>query len=332
LTSIAGLVASLILKSFPQLYGIKVPQEKSTTIEETIKSVPHFLQRIEVAIMGDGETTLVTQVQKLRVSTTDGLDALNKSFHKFAEKVVADSTQHLVDSLTQVMENFNTKINEQFGDNFKQLNEGVGKMLEWQREYTSRVETMTAQFAQVLTGIEACTQMVATIVDKSSEFQNTARNLQVLLNNLNTSLVGIESIANHAETVMPTIQATMNNLTEKFSVAVQGAVSTNNSMLTTQKQAVNDQINVFVRTYNDIGVRQKVLMDGLAQNMEKLLQDSTMRLSDQVRELDRGIVAELNSSLEIFGRNLTGLSQKIVDSYGQLADKFQTLTQIPNNV
>jgi hypothetical protein len=143
LTSIAGLISSLILKSFPQVYGIQIPMSDSKKDETNIETMINILSRIEKSIAGEGETTLVTQVQKLRTSNADRLDKLDKSFNDFAEKMVADSTQSLIEALTQVMRDFNTQINEQFGDNFKQLNDAVGKMLDWQIEYASRVESMT---------------------------------------------------------------------------------------------------------------------------------------------------------------------------------------------
>ena len=51
---------------------------------------------------------------------------------------------------------FNDKISEQFGENFKQLNQGVGKMLEWQIEYSNRVDLMTEQFQRTLDGVSKC--------------------------------------------------------------------------------------------------------------------------------------------------------------------------------
>jgi hypothetical protein len=41
-----------------------------------------------------------------------------------------------------VVKDFNARINEQFGENFKQLNEGVAKLLVWQEQH---VETITVQ-------------------------------------------------------------------------------------------------------------------------------------------------------------------------------------------
>ena len=54
-----------------------------------------------------------------------------------------------------VIREFNEKISEQFGDNFKQLNEAVGRLLEWQENYRTQIE-------QTQTEIEKTAQPIHT--------------------------------------------------------------------------------------------------------------------------------------------------------------------------
>ncbi|MDR0711618.1 MAG: MotA/TolQ/ExbB proton channel family protein [Prevotellaceae bacterium] len=328
LTSIAGLTSSLVLKSAPQLYGIKVKREEGAKEEAGLEAMLAVLGRIEKGIAGDGDTTLVTQVQKLRTSTTDGLDTLNKSFREFAEKVVADSTQALIDSLTKVMRDFNTQINEQFGDNFKQLNDAVGKMLDWQKEYANRVEAMTAQFAQTLTGVEACTEMVATIVRETEVYHNTANSLQVLLNNLNTNLVGIESLSEGAKDVLPSVKNAIEELTTNFADAVQSSVRENNRMLENQRAVVDRQVS----TLGTFQERYGSLIVQLNQRIDQLMKDNTAQIGEQLGALDRGIQKEMNTALETLGKQLASLSNRFVDDYTPLTDKLRQIVQMTNTI
>ena len=43
------------------------------------------------------------------------------------------------------MREFNTKINEQYGDNFKQLNQSVVAMLQWQEQYKAQLNTLITE-------------------------------------------------------------------------------------------------------------------------------------------------------------------------------------------
>ena len=99
---------------------------------ETLK-MSYSINELANSISSDKDTSLVTQIQKIRTTNLDGFKSMNDSFNEFAEKVVADNTQSLIDALTDVMKDFNSKINEQFGENFKELNSAVKAMLEWQK-------------------------------------------------------------------------------------------------------------------------------------------------------------------------------------------------------
>ena len=330
LTSIAGLLSSLILKSVPQVYGIKVPKTVSKKDEANIETMIDLLSNIEKAIAGEGETTLVTQIQKLRTSNADRLDKLDNSFNDFAEKMVADSTQSLIDALTQVMKDFNTQINEQFGDNFKQLNDAVGKMLVWQQEYAGRVERMTEQFQRTLDGILECEQMLTSLSKKAAVYQDTSIKLQELLNNLNTNLVAINEMSQNAKNVFPTIQKQIQDLTEHFSGAVQSAVRENNRMFETQKTAIDSQVNAMSTSYQQLGNQQQKLITELNIRIEKLMKDNANRITEQLKNLDDELADELNKALTTLGTQLTSLSKHFVDDYTPLTQELQKLIQMVN--
>ncbi len=64
-TSIAGLLANLILRIFPSVYGFKeerMGKKSDDMVEQMIES----LNRVANSISGDGESTMVTQLQKIR--------------------------------------------------------------------------------------------------------------------------------------------------------------------------------------------------------------------------------------------------------------------------
>lgn len=330
LTSIAGLISSLILKSYPQVYGIQIPKSDSKKDEANIETMINLLSRIEKSIAGEGETTLVTQVQKLRTSNADRLDKLDKSFNDFAEKMVADSTQSLIEALTQVMRDFNTQINEQFGDNFKQLNDAVGKMLDWQIEYAGRVENMTDQFQKTLDGIVECERVLTSLSNKAAVYQDTSTKLHELLNNLNTNLVAINEMSQNAKSAFPTIQKQIQELTEHFSSAVQSAVRENNRMFETQKIAIDNQINAMTTSYQQLGNQQQKLITELNSRIEKLMKDNADRITDQLKNLDNELAEELNKALTSLGSQLTSLSNKFVQDYTPLTKELQKLVQMAN--
>ncbi len=91
-----------------------VEQEEGKETRETLRS-------IERSLTGEGDSTVLTQLQKLRTTFSDKQDDLIRAFNEFADQMAENNTKALIEALEEVMRNFNTKINEQFGDNFRRF-------------------------------------------------------------------------------------------------------------------------------------------------------------------------------------------------------------------
>jgi uncharacterized coiled-coil DUF342 family protein len=329
LTSIAGLVASLILKTCPILYGIKASNGPAENPD--VERIVNSIEKIEKSISGDGETTLITQIQKLRTNTNDGLDTLNKSFREFADRMVADSTQSLIEALENVMRDFNTKINEQFGDNFKQLNEAVGKMLDWQMAYSESVDEMTLQFRRTLEGVAKCESLLSDISSKTLVYQNTAENLQQTLAGLFEGIATIRDIGKEAKTVLPEIQRTIKNLTENFAHEVSASVRENEEMMKSQRTAIDAQINGMASFYDRLNSHQRDLFGKLKEDVNTLMRNNSEKIAGQIVALDAGLSEELRKALNTLGDTLAALSTKFVKDYDLFASNLQRYITVANN-
>ena len=50
----------------------------------------------------------------------------------------------LVEALRDVVQDFNARVNEQFSETFKHLNEGVAKLLVWQEQHVETISVQTS--------------------------------------------------------------------------------------------------------------------------------------------------------------------------------------------
>jgi RNAse (barnase) inhibitor barstar len=175
-TSIFGLLISGFIKRRALFYKaekVESAQEVGETPAEDIinqlislnqaqqsnqDAMESSLSSIQKALTGDGETTLLTQLIRLRTGFSDKLDDLQDtlrgsldklaiSFDNFAQTMTENDSSALIEALEEVMRDFNSKINEQFGDNFKQLNEAVGQILVWQEQYQSQMTQLAEEFS-----------------------------------------------------------------------------------------------------------------------------------------------------------------------------------------
>jgi methyl-accepting chemotaxis protein len=216
-TSIFGLFASIAINFLPDKFFRKKASGKDTKqgTDDLLRDILGELKVLNRNIIGEADSTLITQIQKLRTTFIDKHDELNKSFNEFADKLVEDNTQSLVDALTNVMKDFNTKINEQFGENFKHLNEGVGKMLEWQQEYREQIELSIQSLDSSAKSMELSSTSLETISQEYNRLIQLSESVSANLENMGIFIGSIKSLAESLEGNGATIKKEIEELTQK---------------------------------------------------------------------------------------------------------------------
>ena len=140
--SVVGVFAALTIKLRYALQGLPTRDHDKKVEGATIDDLYGQLVAVQQSIAGKEDSTLLTQLKLTRTDTNDRLDRLQRSYTEFAQKVAENNSKALIQALQEVIRDFNTKISEQFGDNFKQLNLAVGKLLVWQDNYRTQISEM----------------------------------------------------------------------------------------------------------------------------------------------------------------------------------------------
>ena len=121
---------------------------------------------IAKGVGGDDERSLVGQLQMLRTDVVDFRSTVNKrqenfetklwaQMDSFAEMMSKSATEQVIEALKQVIVEFNQKLTEQFGDNFKRLDESVKKLVDWQHNYMNQLDEMTRLYRLGTESIDA---------------------------------------------------------------------------------------------------------------------------------------------------------------------------------
>ena len=292
----------------PSIYGFneEVSGKKSDDLAE---QMVESMNKVANSISGDGESTIVTQLQKIRTTNSDGFETMNKSFEEFADKMIADNTQNLIDALTDVMHDFNAKINEQFGENFKQLNLAVGAMLEWQKAYKEHVDNLTNQFSLIAENIQGIDATLKTTAESHTSIYETNEVLKKLISELSITVGSFSELGQQAKESFPIIERNMNSLTES------------------SNKFIRDSLSDIQTNYDSYSKTQRQLMESYNANIEKMITDN----AERIKNLDNELGQELNKSLESLGSQLTSLSQHFVNDYKPLTDKLKDLVQMANS-
>ena len=68
------------------------------------------------------------------------------------------------------MRDFNAKLNDQFGENFRHLNAGVEKLVIWQRQYEQQLNALIEQETLTRKSMTEASRRYADLVNKSTVF------------------------------------------------------------------------------------------------------------------------------------------------------------------
>ena len=294
------------------------------------------LQSIERSLTGEGDSTVLTQFQKLRTTFSDKQDDLIKEFKDFATQMAENNSIALIEALEKVMKDFNAKINEQFGDNFKQLNEAVGRINKWQEQYRQQMDKLAEEFRIAAESVEKSRQSLEIIADRSSVIVSSAENLEPILQAIqhqidraNSSLEAFSQLADNAKKAFPIIETRLDDLTERFSVVIQDAIDDSHASMQTQRDALAEQSQQLERTVNNTGdlIQQQTeaVFEKTNEQVQKVInktdafiRENTDSMTGQIRLLDQALEKELTESLRSLGSHLTSLSEKFVSDYTPL--------------
>jgi hypothetical protein len=328
IASVVGVGAALSLKLRYAIFGVRQSNVGGRPTEATVDDLYGQLVNVQQSLVGSDETTLISQMKLTRQDTNDRLDALGRSQTAFMQKLAENNSKALITALQEVIRDFNTKITEQFGDNFRQLNEAVGAMLDWQAQYREQIGEMIGQQTRAAQNMEIAASRYELLVANAKGFDAVAQGLGKLLDGLEgqrsqiaTSLEQLGHLLERASEGLPKIEGKVLQLTEQVTFGVKQNQDEMTKVLRESAVAFQSSIadirNLLLETTQTANTQINDHMRGLA--------DKT---SEQFAKLDAALETELSKSISSLGRQLTALSKQFVDDYLPLTDRLRSIVQI----
>lgn len=179
--SVFGIGWALTIKIRTLLLGSPPLAKAGTPSGATVDDLAEQLSLLNRSVAGTDESTLVSQVKLLRTDSNERLDRLNQSSERYAERMAEVNAKALIEALSVVMRDFNTKLNDQFGQNFQNLNAAVEKLVTWQKQYEQQLRALIEQETATRKSMTEASLRYADLVNKSTVFTTTAESLRDLL-------------------------------------------------------------------------------------------------------------------------------------------------------
>ena len=286
------------------------------------------LEHLRKSISSDGDSSLLTQVQKLRTDLKDGQNELTKEFRQFAETMAENNSKALIQALEQVIRDFNTQLNEQFGDNFKQLNEAVRALLTWQENYRAHVEALEHRLEVAVRAVEASEQALSKITDHTQQIPETLQNLRDILKGLDEHLTTVAGLRDKAVEAFPVIDANLTKLATGLTEAVGQAIRRSENVLQHQQDA-HDKLH---QGFDALVKNAQRSQDSFDKALNDVLSKTSTGMERQFEKLNREMGQTLHQSIEEMGGHLASLSEKFVKDYNPLTDRLREVVQIASRV
>ena len=316
-------------------------------LTSTMNGITAALTNLETALT-DGQGKNFIQLRTLTKTVAYEHNQLRKEFENFsknvAESITELATKELISSLTKVIENFNTQLSTQFGDNFKQLNEAVGKTVEWQKQYRQDMDKLADEFRIAADSIDKSRDSLkdiadssGTIADRSGSIVTSAEKLEPILHTLNDQLEAFSDLRQKANDAFPVIEQRLDDLTEKFSDAVQTAITDSQA----QSAQLATQFNKFESVINGLD-DFTTKIDGVTTETSNIIKDlqASIDLQKQVLRNSASYVTtmqtkldeQLTESISKLGTNLAALSQQFVTDYTPLTQSLREVLTIADGI
>lgn len=319
-SSVMGIFCALTIK-IRHLYEVSKITHTEDSHGATIDDIVDQLSDVNKALIGEEEATLLSQIKLMRQDSNDKLDSLKRTMEEFVKDMAENNSKALIEALNEVVRDFNEKINEQFGENFKQLNEAVGKMLEWQERYKHQMEEIISQQQITANTMVTATEHYERAVENSSRFNDVANDfseiikvLDVQREHIHNSVKELATLIDSAKTGLPDIEEKISQLVTQVTEGVKNS-----------SQAMENAINSSAKSMDNLLTQSN-------SQFNKHIEEISEKTRAQVSELDKAMSEELTKALESFGRQLAALSEKFVSDYSPLTDKLHKLISVSRNI
>lgn len=311
------------------------------SIEPTSKLVLSALHQIK-DVISDNNNNMTNLLKK-------EIEKIQNSLNKATETLAKGATEEIIKALETVISDFNNNLTEQFGDNFKQLNEAVIHMVQWQENYRSSIEDLEVKLSEAMKVFDAGVDNGKVLFDEI--FEKFKTNLESLMesnkanqdelkkamddvfdkfkinsqNLMESNISGQELLQKHIENSSESISEVGNvisSLKDDFNSIAEMSNKLGSVIETNQNQinSLQTHLESLYKVGKDAGEMTESIK-GFSAEIQESLSTQSKSLAKMNQELDK----QLPESLGKLNKSLTTLTEKFADDYKKFLELMAKL-------
>lgn len=291
----------------------------------------------------------LTQMLELQVGNFKSFeDRLWRNLQEFADMMSKSATEQVIEALKQVISDFNNNLTEQFGENFKALNQAVLELVTWQDNYKTQLLEMSNQYSEGVKAISLTEQSVAHISQESAVIPQTMGELKTVievnqhqLSELERHLEAFKTIRDKAVEAVPEIEARIDQTIKGVEQATtnlstgleESALKLSGAIIKTADEFDNSvtRVNGSLQTTSDhVSEKSEEIKDLLLDSVKQIRTDF-IDLFDDVQAQNAKVVSSHENSVVEIEENYKKIASNLQSNFdavtSDLSGKLEGLNE-----
>lgn len=344
LTSILGIVLSLIFKIIGQ--NILKRAEKNTIYNENelsaLNQITEILKQINNSLVGNIDTSISTQLVKLRNSVEDSNSSQTKILNKVQSSLTGDDETSLSTQLANLRGQFTDAYNEQKESN-KILNDVKNSIVSDKNSLSSQLQDLNKQFAETQKKQKESKEVLNKIKDSilSNNKSNLSYHIQEFRKEQNKNSTSLRDKfdefgeilkKNNTEALVDVMKKSTEVFNTQMSELIERLVKENfnelnNSVqnLNTWQQENKEMISTLTQQFTKVAddfMTSAISLEEITANTTKLTNENS-HLSKLIQELQKVMIDDTN---------FTKITEKLTETINTLKENTDTFDETTNKL
>ena len=325
-TSLIGIGATLLSRATWRFWNQKETGEKG--VDSPDKNIVERLDAIKNAIAGDGDSSMVTQMQKMRDENRNGfekLDGLSETIRvslvdnlsNLIKTIQEDVAKKLVDSVGGLADEIRRAFSEQLGKAFEDFNAAMQAIKKWQEDHRQHVEQLTEAFEKSAQGIERIRADCESIPKTMGDLRVMVEAANVQQKELAEHLRIFAEMKTKAEESFPAIKANLDKVGDDLAASAKSfdglaeKIQEAFRLAQTETQRVAEQHAANVEK----------MAANMREKMEQAQRDAADGIRKSVAESTQQMTSEIDRVAKAWGNNLVSIAQECAKMIEQVRDQ-----------
>ena len=316
ITSIFGMGISLGLKNYQAKAQKNFSKNNFVKPDSTIADLIQYMQR------ADEEKS--AQIKHFEEILQTNNENIIRELQDFGKTLAESNSKPFIDALNETMKDFNQKLTEQFGENFKQLNIAVGRLLVWQKNYSLMIERVTENLQTTFEGIDAVKNSVAKIEESAASITKSSEQILNLIVTANMYEQKLQKVLSEIQSVSEKTSESVEDLAKSMHETIDNA----NDVTRRINTIANTALYKITDTTNQTIASMRKMSDDLKLESFKITSETAEKMEQMMKKNEE----DFRESLETLGKAMLQISNKFAQDYTPLAERLREIVRIAEQI